>query len=473
MRNFEEETGMSNKKKIVGGTVVTASDTFAADVLIEGAKITALFTPGTAPADAETIDARGCYVIPGGIDAHTHLDMPFGGTTSIDDFESGTIAAAHGGTTSIIDFAIQTKGGSLKQALDIWHAKAEGKAAVDYAFHMIATDVPPGQLQEMGDIVREGVTSFKLFMAYPGVLLLDDQSIFRAMLRAGELGALICMHAETGLPLDVLIARAVAEGKTAPIYHALTRPEAAEATGTERAIALAEMANVPVYIVHLSCQRALERVMEGRDRGLKVFAETCPQYLFLTEDHLRGTPDDPFQGAKYVCTPPLRPHHHHGHLWRGLRNYDLQVVSTDHCPFCMKGQKELGRDSFAKIPNGMPGIETRLHLLYEGVRDGRISLNRFVEITSTAPAKIFGIYPDKGTVAVGADADLVIWDPEKRFELSHKNLHMRADYAAYEGKTVIGAPKTVLSRGEIVVDDDKFLGRPGRGRFVRRRTFNL
>ncbi|MCO5167289.1 MAG: dihydropyrimidinase [Planctomycetes bacterium] len=462
----------SKLKLITGGTVVTASDTFAADVLIDGARIAALLTPGTGPADAERLDAQGCLVIPGGIDAHTHLDMPFGGTTSVDDFESGTIAAAHGGTTTIIDFAIQTKGTSLKLALDTWHAKAEGKAAIDYGFHMIATDVPPAALSEMADIVREGVTSFKLFMAYPGVLLLDDQSIFRAMLRAGEIGALICMHAETGLPIDVLVERALAEGKTAPIYHALTRPEVAEATGTERAIALAEMADVPVYIVHLSAQRALERVMEARDRGLNVFAETCPQYLFLSEDDLRGTPDDPFEGAKYVCTPPLRPKHHHEHLWRGLRTYDLQVVSTDHCPFCMKGQKELGKDSFAKIPNGMPGIETRLHLLYEGVREGKLPLNRFVEITSTAPAKIFGLYPQKGTIAVGSDADVVIWDPEKRFSLDKENLHMKVDYAAFPGKTVIGAPRTVLSRGEVVVDEGTFLGRAGRGNFIRRRTFS-
>ncbi len=462
---------------IKNGTVVTASDTFAADVWIEAGRIVALTHPagreraGTS-VDRE-IDATGKYVFPGGIDAHTHLDMPFGGTNSIDDFESGTVAAAHGGTTTIIDFAIQKKGGTLTEALDTWHAKAEGKAAIDYGFHMIATDVPPAQLDEMAKIAREGVTSFKLFMAYPGVLLLDDQSIFRAMLRAGEIGALICMHAETGLPIDVLVQRALADGHTAPIWHALTRPEAAEATGTERAIALAEMAKVPVYIVHLSAERALERVMEARDRGLAAFAETCPQYLFLDEDALRGKDGDEWEGAKYVCTPPLRPKHHHEHLWRGLRNYDLQVVSTDHCPFCMKGQKELGRGDFSKIPNGMPGIETRLHLLWEAVRAGKISMNRFVEITSTAPAKIFGLYPRKGNICIGADADVVVWDPEKRFALSHENLHMRADYAAYEGKTVVGAPTHVLSRGELVVEDDRFLGQKGRGRFLRRATFGL
>ncbi|MBS2031002.1 MAG: dihydropyrimidinase [Deltaproteobacteria bacterium] len=459
---------------IKNGTCVTASDTFAADLWIENGKISALVAPGTDLGKADTVvDAKGKYVIPGGIDAHTHLDMPFGGTSSIDDFDSGTLAAAHGGTTCIVDFAIQQKGGALRTALDTWHAKAEGKAHVDYAFHMIASDINEQTIPEMGQIVREGVTSFKMFMAYPGVFLLDDQSIFKAMLRAGELGALICMHAETGLPIDVLVERAVKAGHTAPIYHALTRPEAAEATGTERALALAEMAKVPVYIVHLSAQRALERVREARDRGLPAFAETCPQYLFLSEDDLRGKPGDEFEGAKYVCTPPLRPKHHHDHLWRGLKNHDLEVVSTDHCPFCMKGQKELGRDNFAKIPNGMPGIETRMHLMYEGVRDGRISLNRFVEITSTAPAKIFGMYPRKGTIAVGADADVVVWDPEKKFELSHKNLHMKADYASYEGKVVTGAPDKVFSRGELVVDGTKYLGKKGRGQFVRRSTFAL
>jgi len=294
---------------------------------------------------------------------------------------------------------------------------------------------------------------------------------------ARDKGGLICMHAENGIAIDVLVEQAVARGEIAPKYHSLSRPEIAEAEGTNRALMLAEMAGCPVYIVHLSAPRALARVTEARDRGMPAYAETCPQYLFLSEDDLRGKPDGDgegeFEGAKFVCTPPLRPRHHHEHLWRGLRNHDLQVVSTDHCPFCMKGQKELGRGNFAKIPNGMPGIETRLHLMYEGVRDGRISLNRFVEITSTAPAKIFGLYPKKGTIAVGADADVVVWDPEKRFELSHKNLHMKADYASYEGKTVVGAPAAVLARGELVVDNDKTIAKKGRGQFVRRGTFSL
>ena len=466
---------------IKDGTVVTATDTFAADVWIEGGKIAALTHPSQRAAlagaggDLRTIDAAGRYVIPGAIDAHTHMDLPFGGTMSSDDFDSGTVAAAHGGTTTIIDFAIQQKGGSMRAGLDTWFGKSEGKAAIDYGFHMIMTEANPSALAEMADMVKEGVTSFKMFMAYPGVFLVDDQQIFRAMLRAGELGALITMHAEIGLPIDVLVQRALAAGHTAPVYHALTRPEIAEATGTERALALAEMAKVPVYMVHLSAQRALERVMEARDRGLPAYAETCPQYLFCSEDDLRGAPGDEWKGAGYVCTPPLRPAHHHGHLWRGLANYDLQVVATDHCPFCMKDQKELGRGDFSKIPNGMPGVETRLYLLWEGVVDKRISINRFVEITSTAPAKIFGLYGKKGTLAVGADADIVVWDPQRPKTLGKDSLHMRVDYSPFEGRVVPGSPSAVLSRGDLIVQDDRWVGKQqqGRGRFVKRGTFGL
>ncbi len=395
---------------IQDGTVVTAVDTFKADVWIENERIVALTHPDQRVTQSyqvdKVIDAAGKLVMPGGIDAHTHLDMPFGGTTSADDFETGTIAAAHGGTTSLVDFAIQTKGSSIRAGLDVWHSKAEGKAAIDYGFHMITTDINPSTIEEMGALVNEGITSFKLFMAYPGVLYVDDGQIFRAMQRAKELGALICMHAENGIAIDVLVQQALARGETAPKYHALTRPQIAEAEGTHRALALAEMAGAPVYIVHLSAARALEKVVEARDRGMPAFAETCPQYLFLTVDDL-ARPG--FEGAKYVCSTPLRPREHQEALWRALRTDDLQVVSTDHCPFCMKGQKELGRDSFAKIPNGMPGIETRMYLLWDGgVRAGRITMNRFVEITSTAPAKIFGLYPKKGSVAIGADADLIV-----------------------------------------------------------------
>jgi dihydropyrimidinase len=469
---------MSARTLIKDGTVVTASDTFAADVWIEGGKIAGLTHPSQRAAlgGADvTLDAQGKYVIPGGIDCHTHMDLPFGGTTASDDFDTGTVAAAHGGTTTIVDFAIQSKGQSMRTGLDTWYAKAEGKAAIDYGFHMIMTEANPSTLEDMAALVREGITSFKMFMAYPGVFLVDDQQIFRAMLRAGELGALITMHAEIGLPIDVLVQRALAAGHTAPVYHALTRPEVAEATGTERAIALAEMAKVPVYMVHLSAQRALERVMEARDRGLPAYAETCPQYLFCSEDDLRGDPGDEWKGAGYVCTPPLRPEHHHDHLWRGLANHDLQVVATDHCPFCMKDQKALGRGDFSKIPNGMPGVETRLHLLWEGVREKKISINRFVEITSTAPAKIFGMYGRKGTLAVGADADVVIWDPEREKVLGKDTLHMRVDYSPFEGRRVRGTPAAVLSRGELIVEDDRWVGKQkqGRGQFVRRGTFSL
>ena len=460
---------------IKGGTVVTAVDTYKADVAIVDGKIAAIFDAasgcGAQGTWDLTIDATGKYILPGGIDAHTHMDMPFGGTNASDDFETGTLAAAYGGTTSIIDFAMQAKGEALRKAADTWHAKAEGVTAIDYAFHMIMTDVNDGTIKEMDTLVGEGMTSFKLFMAYPGVLLVDDGQIFRAMQKASDIGGLICMHAENGLPIDVLVAQALAKGHTAPKYHSITRPQIMEAEGTHRALCLAEMAGCPVYIVHLSAERALKQVIEARDRGLPAFAETCPQYLFLSDEDLAR---DGFEGAKYVCTPPLRPRHMQEDLWRGLKTHDLQVVSTDHCPFCMKGQKELGRDNFAKIPNGMPGVETRLYLLWDGgVRTGRISMNRFVEITSTAPAKIFGLYPNKGTVAIGADADLLVWDPEKRHVLSDKTLHMRVDYTPYEGKEVVGAPSHVLSRGKVIVENGKYIGKKGDGRFVKRSTFQL
>ena len=457
---------------IKNGTLVTAVDTFLADLWIEGGSIVGITQPGAALGTPDkTIDATGKYVMPGGIDAHTHLDMPFGGTTSSDDFETGTRAAAHGGTTTIVDFAIQTKGEALRKGLDAWHAKAEGKAAIDYGFHMITTDVNDATVEEMGSLVKDGITSFKLFMAYPGVLMTDDGQIFRAMQRARDLGALICMHPENGLAIAILVQQAVAKGHTAPKYHSLSRPQIAEAEGTHRAIALAEMAGAPVYIVHLSAPRALDQVTEARDRGLPVYAETCPQYLFCSFDDLAR---EGFEGAKFVCTPPLRPKEMQADLWRGLKTNDLQVVSTDHCPFCMKGQKELGRESFAKIPNGMPGIETRLYLLWDGgVRTGKISMNRFVEITSTAPAKIYGLYPKKGTLAIGADADVLVWDGDKEHVLSDKTLHMRVDYSPFEGQRVKGAATHVLSRGKLVVENGAYVGKIGDGRFVKRSTFGL
>ncbi|MGB7284941.1 MAG: dihydropyrimidinase [Candidatus Acidiferrum sp.] len=453
---------------IRNGTVVTAMDTFAADIGIVGDKISAIAAALPIENAGRVVDAAGLLVIPGGIDVHTHLDMPFGGTTSADDFLTGTTAAAFGGTTTLIDFAIQYKGQTLRQAFDTWMEKAHDKAVTDYAFHCIITDLGAAQLEEMGELVREGVTSFKLFMAYPGVFMLDDATIFRAMRQAAKHNGLICMHAENGGAIDVIVQQALAEGKRAPKYHALTRPTTAEAEATSRAIALAEMAGAPVYIVHLSCNEALEKVREARDRGLPAYAETCPQYLYLSLENM----DAPgFEGAKYVFTPPLREKWHQEKLWQGLAKDTLQVVSTDHCPFCFKEQKELGKDDFTKIPNGGPGIEHRLSLIYTGgVHGNRFSANRFVELVSTAPAKLFGLYPRKGTIAVSSDADLVLFDPNEEQVISAKTHHMRVDYSMFEGIAIKGAPKTVFSRGRAVIDAGKFVGRPGAGQFLRRQT---
>jgi dihydropyrimidinase len=449
---------------IKNGTVVTATDQYKGDVLVEGEKITLIGTSLDMQAD-KVIDASGKYVLPGGIDVHTHLDMPFGGATSADDFETGTRAAAFGGTTSIVDFAIQYRGQKLHEAWEAWIKKAEGKAVVDYGFHMIITELNDQVETEMDALVRQGITSFKLFMAYPGVFMLDDASIFKALLRTGKNGGTICMHAENGGVIDVLVQRALAEGKTAPKYHALTRPARAEAEATHRAIALAEIADVPIYIVHLSAAEALEMVTEARDRGLPAFAETCPQYLFLSYDNYE---EADFGGSKYVMSPPLRDKAKQDQLWRGLAYNDLQAIATDHCPFCMK-EKRLGENDFSKIPNGAPGIETRMSLVYDGgVRTGKITLNRFVELTSTSPAKIFGLFPRKGTIAPGSDADIVVFDPNRTITLSVKTLHMNVDYNPYEGRKVTGATDTVLSRGTLVIEDGKFVGRAGAGSFIKR-----
>jgi dihydropyrimidinase len=454
---------------IKNGTIVTATDTTRADIGIAGDKISAIADQLPAENAARVIDAAEHLVLPGGIDVHTHLDMPFGGTTSADDFETGTVAAAFGGTTTLIDFAIQYKGQALRHAFDTWMKKAHEKATIDYAFHCIITDVTAAQLDEMGPLIREGVTSFKLFMAYPGVFMLDDATIFRAMSQAAKHSGMICMHAENGGAIDVIVQQALAEGKRAPKYHALTRPTTAEAEATSRAIALAEMAGAPVYIVHLSCNEALEKVREARDRGLPAYAETCPQYLYLSLENM----DAPgFEGAKYVFTPPLREKWHQEKLWQGLKRDTLQVVSTDHCPFCFKEQKELGKDDFTKIPNGGPGIEHRLSLIYTGgVHGKRFSANRFVELVSTAPAKLFGLFPRKGTVAVGSDADLVIFNPIEQQTISVRTHHMRVDYSMFEGIQVTGVPRTVLSRGRTIIDGGKFTGRPGSGQFLRRQPY--
>ncbi len=451
---------------IRGGQIVTAEKTVTGNILIVGDKIRDIGDTLPVETVERVVEAKGMLVLPGGIDVHTHLDMPFGGTTTSDDFETGTRAAAFGGTTTLIDFAIQARGTRMRDALDTWWKKAEKRAVIDYGLHMIVTDLAEADMDDMDSMVADGVASFKLFMAYPGVLMVDDATIFRALSRTAKNGALICMHAENGGVIDVMMRRALAEGKTAPIQHALTRPVTAEAEAVHRAIAMAQIAGAPVYIVHLSSEDALNQVREARDRGVPAFAETCPQYLLLSVEEL-ARPD--FEGAKYVLTPPLREKHHQARLWEGLQKDHLQVVSTDHCPFCFKEQKELGKDDFTKIPNGGPGIENRLQLLYHhGVNEGRISVNRLVELTATSPAKIFGLYPRKGTIAVGSDADIVIWDPQAEHTISASTHHMRVDYSLFEGFRVRGNARTVISRGQIIVDKGRFVGRAGRGVYLKR-----
>jgi dihydropyrimidinase len=450
------------------GTIVTAADRYDADVYIDKGVITVIGRH--LPLQADTVvDATGKLVLPGGIDVHTHLDMPFGGTTSADDFETGTIAAAHGGTTTLVDFAIQDFGQGLYPALDTWRGRAEGKAVIDYAFHIIVRELSEQVSIDMDQMARhDGVTSFKLFMAYPGVFMVDDATIFKALLKTRENGGLICMHAENGGVIDTLVQEALRQGHKAPKYHALTRPTRAEGEATGRAIALAEMAGVPIYIVHLSCADALEKVRQAREMGLPAYAETCPQYLFLSYDDYER---EGFEGAKFVMSPPLREKWHQDVLWKGLRRNDLQVISTDHCPFCMNEppQKQLGKDDFSRIPNGAPGIETRLALVWDGgVRTRRIDVHRFVELVSTNPARMFGLWPQKGAVAVGSDGDLVVWDPDLQVTISAETHHMRVDYNPYEGRVVTGSPAAVVSRGEVIVDHGRFTGRRGRGQFVKR-----
>ncbi len=463
---------------IKGGRVVTAIDDYIADVFIDGESVKQIGNNLSVSADT-VIDASNKLVMPGGIDPHTHMDMPFGGTTSSDDFDTGTVAAAFGGTTTIIDFAIQTKGESTLKGLDTWHKKADGKATIDYGFHMIVTDMPEERLPEMQRLSDDGITSYKLFMAYPGVLYVDDGTLYRAFRQAGENGTRICMHAENGIVIDEIVKAAVKDGKITPLMHARTRPTRMEAEGVHRAIAIAEVANVPLYIVHLSSADALEQVKIGRMRGVDVQAETCPQYLFLDETQYMK---EGFEGAKWVMTPALREKWNQDVLWQGLRFNHLSAIATDHCPFCFNGTwkpgdptperpgKELGRDSFTKIPNGAPGVENRMALMYTGVVDGRISLNRFVELTSTSAAKTFGLFPKKGTIAPGSDADIVIFDPNRTETISVKNdrtHHMRVDFSAYEGFTVKGYPDTILSRGRIIVDKGSLKTRGG-GRFIKR-----
>jgi dihydropyrimidinase len=455
---------------IRGGTVVTASDTYQADVLIEDEQIAAV---GHGLSGDTTIDATGKYVIPGGIDVHTHLDMPFGGTVSSDDFFTGHRAAAFGGTTMHIDFAIQPKGKSLRETLDMWHAKAEGKAAVDYGFHLAITDLPDHVMEEIAKAPEWGVTSLKLFMAYKGALMIDDATLFRAMEQAAKHGLLIMVHAENGDAIDILVKEALAAGHTDPKYHALTRPPELEAEATNRAIRLSEVAGSPLYVVHVTNAGAVEAIRLARGRGKPIYGETCFQYFFFTKDDL-ARPG--FEGAKWVCSPPFREKSDQEDLWRAVNVNDLQVISTDHCDFWYEGGrdgrpggKELGAGDFSKIPNGVPGIEDRMMVLYTyGVRGGRFSLNRWVELCCTNPAKLFGVYPQKGVIAPGSDADVVVWDPEATHTISAKTHHQRTDYNLYEGMEVTGVPSVVFSRGHMLVQDGQWKGKQGAGRFVKR-----
>ncbi|MFL6128538.1 MAG: dihydropyrimidinase [Mycobacteriales bacterium] len=461
---------------VTGGTVVNATGPAPMDVLVDGETIAALYAPGGAggvPADS-TIDATGKYVIPGGIDVHTHMELPFGGTAASDTFETGTRAAAWGGVTTIVDFAVQRTGEVVQDGLASWHAKAQGNCVIDYGFHMILGGVDDDALKAMDQLVEhEGVTSFKLFMAYPGVFYSDDGQVLRAMQRAAGNGAMIMMHAENGIAIDVLVAQALGRGETDPVQHGITRPSVLEGEATSRAIVLAGVAGAPLYIVHLSASEALAAVAQARDAGRNVFAETCPQYLYLTLEDQLGAPG--FEGAKWVCSPPLRTRHasHHADLWRGLRTDDLAVVSTDHCPFCLKDQKELGLGDFSKIPNGIGGVEHRMDLIYQGVVDGHLSVARWVETCSTTPARLFGLYPRKGVIAPGSDADIVVYDPDGRTRIGVETHHMNMDYSAYEGYEIAGHVDTVLSRGSLVVADGRFHGRAGHGRFVRRGLSDL
>ncbi|GAB3796501.1 dihydropyrimidinase [Humibacter antri] len=468
------------KTLITGGTVVSSTGRVAADVLIDGETITAVLQPGSqllgsdlkASVDA-VIDATGKYVIPGGVDPHTHMEMPFGGTNASDTFETGTRAAAIGGTTTIIDFVTQYPDQNVLDQYHLWHEKAAGNCAIDYGFHQILSDVQDTSLTAMDELVNEGVTSFKLFMAYKGVFLSDDGQIFRAFQKGAENGALMMMHAENGSVIDVLVQQAIAAGDTGPVYHGLTRPWQMEEEATHRAIMIADVAGTPLYFVHVSAKQAVEQIAAARHRGSNVFGETCPQYLYLSlEDQLGAHSDQwgDFEGAKWVASPPLRSKHegHIEELWRALRTNELQLVSTDHCPFCMKDQKELGLTSFAKIPNGIGTVEHRVDLLYQAVATGKLSLERFVEITSTTPARMFGLYGRKGVIQPGADGDIVVYDPSGHTTISAATHHMNLDYSAWEGFEIDGRVHTVLSKGKVIVDDGRYVGAKGDGVYLKR-----
>ncbi|MGX5679876.1 dihydropyrimidinase [Schumannella luteola] len=466
---------------IKGGTVVTATGRSEADVLIDGETIVAVLAPGsvllgtdlTAGVDT-VIDATGKYVIPGGVDAHTHMELPFGGTAASDTFETGTRAAAWGGTTTIIDFAVQTYGQKVLDGLAAWHEKAAGNCAIDYAFHQIIGGVDDDSLAVLPSLVDEGITSFKLFMAYPGVFYSDDAQILKAMQVSAETGMLTMMHAENGPVIDVLAAQLVEKGKTDPYFHGIARAWQAEEEATHRAIMLSHLTGAPLYVVHVSAKQAVEQLAWARDNGQNVFGETCPQYLYLSLEEQLGASSEEwgaFEGSKWVCSTPLRSREegHQHHMWQALRTNDIQMVSTDHCPFCMKGQKELGLGDFRKIPNGIGSVEHRMDLMYQGVVSGQITLERWVELTSTTPARMFGLYGKKGVIQPGADADIVVYDPNGHTSIGlGKTHHMNMDHSAWEGFEIDGHVDTVLSRGKVVVDDNQYIGSKGDGKFVKR-----
>ena len=467
---------------VTGGTVVSATGRSEADVLVDGERIVAVLAPGSTllghdlAASVDTvIDATGKYVIPGGIDAHTHMELPFGGTNASDTFETGTTAAAWGGTTSIIDFAVQKTGEAVETGLAAWHDKAGGNCAVDYGFHQIIGGVDEQSLKAMETLVDEGITSYKLFMAYPGVFYSDDAQILKAMQKAAELGLMTMMHAENGPAIDVLAEQLYNQGKTTPYFHGIARAWQLEEEATHRAIMLADLTNAPLYVVHVSAKQAVAQLAAARDRGKNVFGETCPQYLYLSLEEQLGATGDPtwgdFEGAKWVCSTPLRSREegHQDAMWQGLRTNDLQMVSTDHCPFCMKDQKELGKGDFRAIPNGIGSIEHRMDLLYQGVVTGELTLERWVELTSTTPARMFGLYGTKGVIAPGADADIVIYDPAGHTSIGYeKTHHMNMDHSAWEGYEIDGHVDVVISRGSVLVSDNTFHGRAGHGRYLKR-----